>query len=80
LRMDIIQNMIDRYTAVGAAKKLSNDDEQSGFIKLVTINRADLTFEHHTARSRFQKLFDKTTIKNAKEKLRPYLGNEVDNL
>lgn len=80
LRMDIIENMISRYTAVGAAKKLSNDDEQSGFIKLITNNRPDLTFEYLTAKSRFAKLFDKVTIKNAKEKLRPYIGKEVDSL
>jgi phosphatidylserine/phosphatidylglycerophosphate/cardiolipin synthase-like enzyme len=80
IRMDIIDGMIKRYTAVGAAKKLSNDSEQSGFIKLVSINRAYLTFEYLTAKSRFEKLFDKTTIKNAKAKLRPYIDKQVDNL
>lgn len=80
IRMDIIDGMIKRYTAVGAARKLSNDDEQSGFRKLVTVNRADLTFEYLTAKSRFSSLFDKVTIKNAKDKLRPYIGNQVDNI
>ena len=80
LRMDIIRNMINRYTAVGAARKLSNDPEQSGFLKLVAENRADLTFEYLTARSEFAPLFDKATIKSAKEKLRPYLREAVDKL
>ncbi len=80
LRMDIIDGMIKRYSAVGAAKKLSNDDEQSGFIKLVSENRADLTFEYLTARSHFAQLFDKPTIANAKNKLKPYIGIAVDQL
>jgi hypothetical protein len=78
IRMDIIEGMIKRYTAVGAARKLSNDDEQSGFIKLVTVNRADLTIEYLTAKSHFEKLFDKVTIKNAKAKLYPYIGDKVN--
>jgi hypothetical protein len=72
IRMNIIDGMIKRYSAVGAARKLSNDPEQSGFIKLVTVNRADLTFEYMTARREFSQLFDPVTIKNAKNKLRPY--------
>lgn len=80
IRMDIIGNMIARYTAVGAAKKLSNNDEQSGFRKLVMINKAELTFEYFTAKAHFSKLFDKCTIENARKKLRPYIGNQVDNL
>ena len=80
LRMDIIHGMIIKYTAVGAAKKLSNDTEQSGFLKLVAENRIDLTFEYLTAQSHFASLFDKETIRHAKEKLRPYLRNIVDTL
>ena len=80
LNMNIIDDLIRRYTAVGAAIKLSNDPEQSGFRKLVAIRREDLTFEYHTALRRFAPLFDKKTIRNAKEKLRPYLRNKVDEL
>jgi hypothetical protein len=80
IRMNIIDGMIKRYSAVGAARKLSNDPEQSGFIKLVTVNRADLTFEYLTARREFSPLFDPVTIKNAKNKLRPYIGNAVDSI
>jgi phosphatidylserine/phosphatidylglycerophosphate/cardiolipin synthase-like enzyme len=78
LRLDIVRNMIKKYTAVGAAKKLSNDAEQSGFLKLVAENRIDLTFEYFTAKSCFASLFDRETIKHAKDKLRPYLREEVD--
>jgi phosphatidylserine/phosphatidylglycerophosphate/cardiolipin synthase-like enzyme len=80
LRKSIIDDLIKRYTAVGAARKLSNDSEQSGFLKLVAENRADLTFEYLTAKSKFAKLFDAVTIKNAKEKLRPYLRDKVNDL
>lgn len=72
--------MTKRYTAVGAAAKLSNDGNQSGFIKLIEINRADLTFEYMVSKSRFQKLFDKQTILSAKKKLFPYIGEKVENL
>lgn len=80
IRMSIIDGMIKRYTAVGAAKKLSNNAEQSGFKKLMEVNRSELTFEYLTARERFAPLFDKLTIRNAKEKLRPYLRDAVDAL
>jgi phosphatidylserine/phosphatidylglycerophosphate/cardiolipin synthase-like enzyme len=78
LRLDIVRNMIKRYTAVGAAKKLSNDTEQSGFLKLAAENRIDLTFEYFTAKSCFASLFDQGTINHAKEKLRPYLRDKVN--
>lgn len=80
IRMNIIDGMIKRYSAVGAARKLSNDPEQSGFLKLVTEKRADLTFEYMTARKEFAQLFDPLTIKNAKNKLRPYIGSLVDSI
>lgn len=80
IRMDIIDGMIRHYTAVGAARKLSNDDEQSGFLKLVTVNRADLTFEYLTAKASHARLFDKVTIRNAKNKLRRYIGDAVDHI
>lgn len=80
IKIDIITSMIKRYTAVGAARKLSNDQEQSGFIKLVSINRADLTFEYMTAKSEYSLLFDKVTIKNAKAKLHPYIGRKVNEI
>lgn len=78
LRFNIVYGMIKRYTAVGAATKLSNDDEQSGFLKLIEINRPDLTFEYLTAKTKFARLFDKNTIENAKKKLFPYIGRAID--
>lgn len=78
LRFDIVYGMIRRYTAVGAAAKLSNDAEQSGFLKLIEINRADLTFEYLTSKAVFAKLFDKRTVDSAKNKLYRYIGDEVN--
>jgi phosphatidylserine/phosphatidylglycerophosphate/cardiolipin synthase-like enzyme len=80
MHFEIIENLIKRYTAVGAAAYLSNRKEQSGYLKIASINKIDLTFEYLVAKSKYAPLFHHNTINNAKEKLRPYLRGEVDNL
>jgi phosphatidylserine/phosphatidylglycerophosphate/cardiolipin synthase-like enzyme len=80
LSLDIIDSMTKRYTAVGAAAKLSNDKAQSGFIKLIEINKAELTFEYMVAKVKYRKIFDKTTVNNAKKKLFPFIGQLAEEL
>ena len=76
----IVEDLIRRYTAIGAAAKLSLDPEQGGFQKIVGANRPDLTFEYLVAKSQFAPLFNKRVIQKAKDKLRPSLKSAVDNL
>jgi phosphatidylserine/phosphatidylglycerophosphate/cardiolipin synthase-like enzyme len=80
MRFEIIENLIKRYTAVGAAAYLSNRKEQSGYLKIASINKIDLTFEYLVAKSKYAPLFHHNTVNNANDKLRPYLRKAVDGL
>ncbi len=72
VNFDRLKQKIDRYTAVGAAKELSNKEPQTGFIELAAIHKLSLSFECLVVNPRFAILFDKGTIRRAEEKLRAY--------
>ncbi|WP_254410943.1 phospholipase D-like domain-containing protein [Dyadobacter diqingensis] len=68
----LIRDYIFNYGAVGGANRLmqsGTDHIQSGFKKLLAINKPQLTFEYIILQDRFQILFDEETLKNARERL-----------
>lgn len=72
VNFDRLQAKISQYTAVGAARKLSNAPAQTGFINLAALHKLQLSFEYLVTRPKFAVLFDTITISNAKLKLKEY--------
>jgi hypothetical protein len=69
----LIRDYIFNYGAVGGANRLmqsGTEHIQSGFKKLLAINKPQLTFEYIILQERFQILFDKKTLKSASERLK----------
>ena len=77
VNFDRLQIKIKQYTAVGAAKKLVTEEDKKGYIELASINKLELSFEFLVAQAKFASLFEPSTIKIAKEKLKKYgfVGN-----
>jgi hypothetical protein len=72
INFDRLQNKIKQFTAVGAAKKLSNAEPQTGFEELAAIRKLELSFESLVVEEEFAALFDRNTKQHAMEKLKKY--------
>lgn len=73
----IVLDMIQRYGAIGACKKVlekGNDDPviPSGFIKLVEANRMDQSFEYIMTREKYRRLFPDKMLQLAEERLKKF--------
>ncbi|UOQ50691.1 phospholipase D-like domain-containing protein [Hymenobacter cellulosivorans] len=73
MNYDFIQRYLERYGAIGAAKRLVStgpDNVQAGFRKLCEANRKDLTFENIMSQEKYQPLFNEDMRERAKKRLR----------
>ena len=62
--------MLANETGVEVAKKLVNSNELSeGFIRLMEIDRKDLSVEELIQKDDWKSLFDEQTLNNARKKL-----------
>ncbi len=63
--------MLANETGVEVAKKLVNSNEPSeGFIRLMEIDRRDLSVEELILKKEWRLLFDEQTLNNARKKLK----------
>lgn len=66
-----INIMIRNQTAFETARLLVNETVLSnGFLRLIEVNRLDLSIEHLILRDPYNQLFDEETKANARRKLR----------
>lgn len=73
----IVLDMIHRYGAVGACRKVvekGNDDQHipSGFIKLVEAGKMHESFEYRMTREKYRRLFPQKSLDLAEERLRKF--------
>ena len=65
-----LRKMLANETGVQVAKKLVNSNEPSeGFIRLMEIDRKDLSVEELIQKDDWKSLFDEQTLNNARKKL-----------
>lgn len=73
MHYDFIQRYLERYGAIGAAKRLIStgpDNVQAGFRKLCEANRPDLTFESIISQDKYHLLFPEAVREQARKRLR----------